>query len=151
MRAQEKKFDRWYQTNRDEHNRKRREQYAKDPARREKARRQAREYRERTREPREKAGFVRVQVGPDRSVLCWRIGKVADYLGRYTKTLRVWESAGLIPAPTVRFDHRRVYTEEQVSLIAALSRFLKKNRYVTHKSNYQKKLDRIVQKIQEEW
>lgn len=118
-------FKKWYDANKAEFNRKRKERYAADPERREQAITRQREYR-RNNPTRSRATSTRMVNGKAREV--FRIGAVAEHIGRTEQVLRLWESKNLIPKPTVKSAHR-YYTAMQVALLKGLAEVMDEVRY----------------------
>jgi DNA-binding transcriptional MerR regulator len=50
----------------------------------------------------------------------FRIGKVAEMIGRSDQTIRDWEETGIIPKPIVQSAHR-YYTQSQVIMLRELA------------------------------
>ncbi len=118
MADEKKKWDysEYYDRNRNDINRKRRERYAKDQAYRDKVVKSAVEAKSKKVE--ERGGKV-VREYEGQEVLGYRIGTAAQMLGKSVPTLRFWESEGLIPKPIFE-GFQRVYTVFQVTLMQNL-------------------------------
>lgn len=107
-------YMKWYNNNREAFNRRRAEKYALNEDLRRKTVLKQRLYRET--KPREvaKGQFFRLIGG--RHLEVFRIGKVAEMIGRDEQTIRLWEFNGYIPSPVVKSIHR-FYTLNQVGLM----------------------------------
>lgn len=118
-------FVKWYSKNKVAFNKKRQEKYAADKELRERAVLRQREYRKNN-PSRVRTDSTRVVGGRPQTVQ--RIGAVAEVIGRTEQVIRMWESKGLIPKPTVKSTHR-YYTENQVALMKGLAETMDEVRY----------------------
>lgn len=120
-------FSTWYEANKEKLAQKRAEKYRTDPEYRAKAlERAARQRSDNPRPKRESESSVRVINGVQREV--FRIGSVAQIIGRDEQTIRLWEDRGVIPKPTAPGKHR-YYTSHQISLLQMLCGVLGNHRY----------------------
>lgn len=120
-------FQSWYERNKESMRQKRAEKYRNDPEYRQAALDRAAKQRASTpRTAAEKGQRFRVIDG--KSVEVFRIGAVAEMIGKDEQTIRLWESRGVIPAPSAPGKHR-YYTATQVSLLKGLCSVLGDNRY----------------------
>lgn len=118
-------FKKWYHENKVLFNAKRKAKYASDKDMREKAVLRQREYRKNN-PARLKSENTRVVGGREQPV--YRIGAVAEAIGRTEQVVRLWEANGIIPKPTVPGTHR-YYTQEQVDLLKGLAQVFDEVRY----------------------
>lgn len=116
----------WYAKHRDEHNLKRREQYAQDEEKR-KAILERQQKARRERPKPESDGRQYRNVG-GRVVQVFRVGEVAQAIGKDVQSIRIWERAEKIPKPTIPGGHR-YYTEGQLELIKQFSDLMTELRY----------------------
>jgi len=110
-------FQSWYEKNKEEFNRKRREKYHKDPEAREKALENSRRQRQKTQtgeSPKPKEPQTRT-LG-DKKVRVYSISEAAKMIGRSIATIRSWERRKLIPK-TVFEGTTRYYTKNQINLL----------------------------------
>jgi hypothetical protein len=107
-------YRKWYQKNREEFNRKRAEAYAADPEKRAAAQVKQKIYRDT--KPRNPEPGQHFRLIKSQHVEVFRIGTVAEMIGRDEQTIRSWERKGYIPKPIVKSAHR-FYTTKQVALM----------------------------------
>jgi hypothetical protein len=102
-------FTRWYDKNRDEYNRKRRERYKNDP-----------EYRkaqlEAVQEKRRNAGAT---AKPARPANTFTTSEVAAKVGKTVESLKWHGTKGNIPWPEIGEYHARLFTASDVAKITA--------------------------------
>lgn len=118
-------FAKWYEKNREKLAERRATRYRQDPEIRKRAQQTSRRSRLR------KQGKD-LNLGPapptrsfrkigDDVVEVFKIGKVAEMIGRSAQTIRLWESKKSIPTPT--FDEpQRIYTYHQIELMKGLAK-----------------------------
>lgn len=129
MSAEKRKasFGQWYEANKEKLAQKRAEKYRTDPDYRAKAlERAARQRSDNPRQRRDTDSSVRVINGELREV--FRIGTVAEAIGRDEQTIRLWEERAIIPKPSAPGKHR-YYTSHQISLLQMLCGVLGTHRY----------------------
>lgn len=119
MADQTTAYQRWYAKNRDKINRERREKYQSDPEYRDQAVRASRAARAARPEP-SKAGQSRFKDVGGVVVETMSISELARFCGRSIQTIRLWESKGFIPEPTVTAG-KRFYTHVQCALVRELA------------------------------
>lgn len=119
-------FSKWYEKNKKEFNRKRRENYRKDEDARLAIVERQREYRRNNPTPRRDVPLTKEVSGREQAVM--RIGVVAKEVGRTDQVLRMWEKKGIIPKPSVTSTHR-YYTLRQVELLKGLAEVMDEVRY----------------------
>lgn len=122
-----KSFSKWYETNKDGFNVRRKQKYHSDPEYREKVIQRQREARKKNPRPSTASDKHYRTINGDQ-VEVFRIGHVVEAISRSEKTIRTWESEGLIPAPSIEGKHR-YYTQEQVSLLKEFSELMEQVRY----------------------
>lgn len=126
MATKQSAYQKWYEANKDEFNRRRRARYKKDPAVQAAAIKQAAKYRkENPRQPSEPKHYRTVNGN---SVEVFRIGAASEMVGRSEQMIRIWERDGKIPRPTVKSKHR-YYTMSQVKLMREFSELMDQIRY----------------------
>lgn len=112
-------FQRWYKSHAKEFNEKRRSRYRKDKSYREKIVERQAEYRaRRSGAVKEKKQLTKLDVNGNLQKV-FRIGEVAQSLGRSQQTIRKWEKDGLLPGRTIETSHR-YYTAVQVQQMGKL-------------------------------
>lgn len=121
-------FAKWYQKNKAAFNAKRKKQYHDDPGVREKVLSRQRLYREAAKEDPSRVAHVRKAGESERTV--YRIGHVAEQIGRDEQVIRIWERKGWIPKPTVSSSHR-YYTVHQIGLLRQFAASIDQVRYKT--------------------
>lgn len=136
-----KKFGRWYDKNRDDHNAKRRAKYKDSAEVREKARANAKRTRERG------PGTVSTKAVYVDGTYLYSPSAVAEKIGRSTETLRTWKRNGWVPAHT-HGRGRPMYTMAQIRLLRKLARAVEKFRY--HKE-YEVRIQYVAKQIAGEW
>lgn len=112
----------YYDDNKEDINRRRRDRYASDPEYRERVKASAKQVKKAAAEAK-KGHVARKYKGS--KVLCTRIGDVAEAIGRSVSVIRFWEKEGTIPEPVFE-GSQRVYTDAQVALLSKLSTALLK-------------------------
>lgn len=110
---------RWYREHRDDYNEERRRRYKADPEVREKARARAQEYREQIRAGKSIERTLYRNINGARTEV-YTTGQVAEYIGCSSQMLRNWETKRKWIPPSTFPDKHRLYTMEQVELIADL-------------------------------
>jgi len=113
----------WYNTNKDIYNKKRRLKYHSDSVYRAKiiAKRMERVVSTKNSNPQKVYRQVQGQV-----VRVYRITEAAKLVGVMDHTLRGWEKRGFIPKPTIK-ARQRMYTLSQVSLIKKVAFWINKH------------------------
>ena len=119
-------FAKWYQKNKDAFNAKRKKQYQEDPAVREKVLARQRVYRVAVKDDPSRVAHVRKAGNVEKTV--YRIGHVAEQIGRDEQVIRIWERRGWIPKPTVSSSHR-YYTVHQIELLRQFAAQIDQVRY----------------------
>lgn len=119
-------FAKWYATNKEAFNAKRRKRYKDDKALREKISSRNSGYRSRNTGNEEQAIFrtyrkIKVQV--------FRISHVAAMCNRDEQSIRIWEEKGYIPPPSFPDCTHRVYMQFQVDLLVEFSNLMTEVRY----------------------
>ena len=127
MSGEQTPFSKWYEAHKVGFNAARKAKYHSDPEYRESVlsrQRKSRKSKPREAPPSEKAyreiNGVQVEV--------FRMGYVSQTINKSEKTIRAWESSGLIPEPTIQGKHR-YYTREQVKLLQHFSAVMDQVRY----------------------
>lgn len=125
--TKQKAFSSWYERNKESLKEKRAKKYREDP-----------EYRQAAldRAAKQRASSPRQDVDKDqrfrsidgKQVEVFRIGKVAEMIGKDEQTIRLWESRGVIPKPSAPGKHR-YYTATQVGLLQELCDTIGDSRY----------------------
>lgn len=127
------RFGEWYEKNREELNKRRRERYAKDPSYRGKVLQRSKEFRDEVRQstraekqaeasavlllPTTKWKTTEGKVGRKTQTL-FTIGALAAKLGCSVQALRLWERKGIIPKPDQRgAGENRLYSYDQMERI----------------------------------
>lgn len=125
---QKQNFDSWYVKNKEEYNAKRRARYASDVKYRKKAIENAENYRKvgPSVERGSKRKAYRTYKGVE--VRVFKIGEVAQQIGRSAQTIRLWEEDRLIPKPVFKNTAHRLYTEHQAKLLADFAEVSRNNR-----------------------
>ena len=119
-------FERWYRRNAAEFNAKRRARYRQDKEYRQRiVERQAEDRARESRLTKEKKPLVKVDKNGNKQEV-FRIGEVAQMLGRSPQTIRGWEAEGFLPSKTILSTHR-YYTKAQISLMSELCKILEVN------------------------
>lgn len=148
MAKEKTSFQRWYERNKDSINSSRREKYKADPEFREQAKRST-SAAYRAKPFVSKAGASKVKTVQGKAVVTCSMSEAAGIIGRSMPTIRLWESRGWIPAPTVDAG-KRFYTVHQVSLLSELAGTLDSIR--AHSlADREKVLDRVVLSIKSRW
>jgi len=117
-------YRKWYEANKETHNRERRAKYAADPRLRERALEKQREYRRGS----AKADGKHFRKVGKSQVEVFRIGTVAEMIGREKQVIRQWEAKEYIPPPTVK-STQRFYTARQVQLLGEFVKLMDEVRY----------------------
>lgn len=107
-------YRKWYLAHKTEFNRQRAVKYAEDAAARKKAQDRQKVYRDS--KPRNPTPGQQFRVIKMKHVEVFRIGPVAEMIGRDEQTIRSWERKGLIPKPIIKSVHR-YYTPHQIVLL----------------------------------
>ncbi len=136
-------YRKWYATNRDGFNARRRERYAGDKELREKARENARNQREIRRE----RGGPKETTVVRNGVEVYRAAAAGQLIGRSPDTIRQWVMRGLIPDNQGDWTHR-TYTMKQVKLMKRLVAVMEKYRY---SGKYQARLNEVIEYIATHW
>lgn len=111
-------FAKWYESKgRKAHSERRKKKYDEDPVYREQVLARNREVKQRIRVPSD-GRITRFVDGAE--ILVFRIGQVAEQIGKSVGIIRDWEKDGTIPAPSFE-DTQRLYTERQVGLLKELA------------------------------
>ena len=119
-------YQRWYQRNSATYNESRKQKYASDPeVRQAYLERQARYRKSNPRNPASGQHFRKIKGA---EVEVFRIGTVAEMIGRTEQIIRIWERDERIPKPTVPGRHR-YYTQTQVKLMVEFADLLTQVRY----------------------
>lgn len=139
-------YRKWYDKNRETHNERRRQAYASDPKLREKALEKQREYRATERGNNGDGKHFR-KVG-NKKVEVFRIGTVAEIVGRDIQVLRLWEKKGRIPKPTIK-SAQRFYTQRQVDLIQEFVQLMDEVRY--QRNTREEALSKKTAEIKAQW
>lgn len=108
-------YRKWYKANKIAFNKARAEKYAANPELQEKTRVKQKIYRESI--PREKASGEHYRTIKGKVTQVFRIGAVAQMIGRDEQSIRSWEAKGYIPKPTIKSTHR-YYTPNQIKLMS---------------------------------
>jgi hypothetical protein len=138
----------WYEQNRAKRNKARRKRYQTDKSFRQAQLEQSRDYKRRN--PTPARGSVRVVEGEE--VPVYRIGALADAVGRTILTIRNWERDGLIPQPTASETNHRVYLSHQALLVKRFSDFMTENQYTVRSDpEVQKKQASLINFIKKHW
>ena len=119
-------YRRWYERNKAQFNPARAAKYASDPSLRQKRGEHQREYR-RNNPPARSDGTLTRQVNGT-TIRVFRIGQVAQLIGRDVQVIRIWERAGRIPKPTIA-GAQRLYTQRQVNLLIDFAQLMTTVRY----------------------
>jgi len=105
-------FKEWYQKNRDELARRRKERYHSDPVYRAQVKARSEDYRKRVRDAKpEFPGMT--------------IAQVCEHLGVSDWTLNKWRNLGYYPEP-IKYNGKPSFTQRQVALLASIKRFFKR-------------------------
>lgn len=112
-------FKSWYALNKDALSQRRKAKYRQDPEHRDAIIDRQREYRKNHPTP-SRAGQTSYRLVAGKKQEVFRIGKVAEMIGRTDQTIRDWEASDIIPKPTVQSAHR-YYTKNQVKLMGELA------------------------------
>lgn len=136
-----KKFNKWYDKNRDSHNERRRARYRENAEIRAKARANAKRTRDR--------GGSAVNTKPVLvgGTYLYSPSAVAEKIDRSTETLRTWKRNGWVPQHT-HGRGRPMYTMAQIRLLRRLAKAVEKYRY--HK-DYEARIKVVAEKIAGEW
>lgn len=125
--TKQKAFSSWYERNKESLKEKRAKKYREDPEYRQAALdRAAKQRAAAPRQPADRDQRFRVIDGIQVEV--FRIGQVAEMIGRDEQTIRLWESRAVIPKPSAPGRHR-YYTAAQVGLLRELCELLGDHRY----------------------
>lgn len=119
-------FQRWYALHKDTFNSKRRKAYKTNSLLREKSLTRQKNYRKNHPGYRVARVATRLVCGVHTRV--FRIGVVAQMIGRGEQVIRIWERKGIIPKPTIAGVHR-YYTLKQVELLKELADAINAVRY----------------------
>lgn len=117
-------FKEWYEGNKEEYNKKRRERYKKDKKFREACIVRSKEYRRKQRNQDIGRGYM-TRMFKKKEVVVVPISEAAQIVGRSVQTIRLWERRRLIPRPLFP-DFHRLYTEHQVELLIFVAEELSK-------------------------
>lgn len=137
-----RKFSRWYDRNRDDHNAKRRKAYAQDPERRKKAREASRKYREEHGASKRPINKEPSRMTADGKAL-YRPSQAAVMISRSVETLRTWRRNGWIPAV-----EGNLYSMKQIELLQQLANTVEKHRYA---KGYDEMIEQVLATLHAEW
>ncbi len=116
-------FKKWYEKNAAKLAEARKRRYQNDPEYRDAILKRQQSYR-RNHPGASRAGESRLKkTASGQLVETFRIGEVAQMIGRSDQTIRDWEDAKLIPTPTIQSAHR-YYTKQQVALMRELAQVI---------------------------
>lgn len=118
-------YRKWYQSNKQAFNAKRKAKYHSDPEVREKAINNAKKYRESNPREKEEKHFREIN---GKQVEVFRIGATAEFIGRSEQSIREWQRKGWIPPCTIDSDHR-YFTIKQIKLLQEFADFVSQVRY----------------------
>lgn len=141
-------YQRWYERNKDSLNLIRRKKYHEDPEYRDQVRRLS-GVAKKAKPFVSKAGLSRVRPVGGVFQMTYPMREVASFVGRSVQTLRLWESNGWIPAPTVNAG-KRFYTAAQKELLQELASIID-SRGSIPPEEYSAAFDRTVESIKSRW
>lgn len=139
-------YRKWYASNKEQFNAKRRARYAANAQYRKKAINNSRQGRERTRPTGDEGALIRM-VGVN-EVKVYRISSVSLQIGVPVPVIRAWERKGIIPNPSFGRGHR-VYTKNQVKLMKKIAACVVK--FKADKKELKEKLINLKPFIYEQW
>lgn len=119
MAKEKTAYQRWYERNKDSVNEARRKKYKSDAEYREEVKRSS-SASYRSKPFVSKSGQTKEKpVVSGGTVVSYSISEAAEMVGRSISTIRLWESRGWIPAPTI-VSLQRFYTDVQINLMREL-------------------------------
>lgn len=127
MSREQTPFSKWYEANKVGFNAERKAKYHSDPAYREAVLDRQRNARRSNPRPSVSTEKLYRDVNGEQ-VQVFRMGHVSQVINRSEKTIRAWESAGIIPTPTIPGKHR-CYTQGQLALLKHFSAVMDQVRY----------------------
>jgi hypothetical protein len=134
-------------------NERRRQRYHSDPEYRERVLASVRKSKQRRRAERreQQQGEARIyRMTPKGLVQVWRIGDVAEQIGRGQSTIRGWHRVGWLPPPTLPGKHR-VYAAGQIKLMRELAAYVDERGYEERPLEKSKAFRALQKRIQSEW
>ena len=138
-------FAQWYEQNKEDYNRKRRERYQSDPEYKAKVRKGAERWRLQNKKP--------VSKKPPIPEGYYDTKQVAAMLDRNVQAIRHWEKEGYIPSVDRDSYGRRVYSEHQVKLMRYLVDQLDEIWLTVGRGNvqYKQHVGYVAEQIKKQW